>query len=676
MPGGQPQVERTTEVPDAPVRRAPFRPDIEGLRAIAVALVVLYHARLPGLTGGYVGVDVFFVISGFLITNHLATELTRTGRISFGTFYARRMRRILPASFVVLAITTVAAALWMPPLRISEVVDDVIATALYVPNMWFAHVGTDYLAGTAPSPVQHYWSLGVEEQFYLVWPALLVVATLLVRRSRRSLVVVVGVIIAASFALDLLVMTISPTWAFFSLPTRAWELGVGGLVALTLPALTGRRLTASPLVVAAGLVLVIGSAVVFDDRTPFPGAAAAVPVLGTALAIVGAAGGTGGAPGRLLRSRPFQSLGRWSYSTYLWHWPLLVIVESRLVTPLPLWASLCLGVAAVPLAAITYRTVEDPLRHLPFLVQRPAGITLLAGAAASMLVIVLALGLGRWSQTQALSADQTAEASALDGSPVFTSFVPSNLRPSLRSAATDLPAAYADGCQVSQAATALSACVYGDPDAEQSIALFGDSHATQWLPALDRFGTEQHYRIELYGKSACPSADVVLATAEDEACRLWRDRAIATIAADPPAIVVLSNSGRQTWPEPATAEAKWREGLSATLDRLPSTSEIAVIGTTPSFDDAPATCLSAHLSDANTCARPRTDVLSPARLRDEAAVATEHGARYFPAADHLCSASSCGAIVGDMLLYRDDHHLTAVAAAALSGQLTRFLLDD
>ncbi|WP_421732407.1 acyltransferase family protein [Cellulomonas sp.] len=655
------------------VRRAPFRPDIEGLRAIAVALVVLYHARVPGLGGGYVGVDVFFVISGFLITNHLAAELTRTGRIGFAQFYARRMRRILPASFVVLAVSTVAAALFMPPLRMPGVVKDAIATALYVPNMWFARQGTDYLAETAPSPMQHYWSLGVEEQFYLLWPLLLLVVTLLVKRSRSRLVAALAVVVAGSFALNLVVMTIAPTWAFFSLPTRAWELGVGGLVALLLPQVVGRRFTGSPVVVGVGLLLVLASAVLYDESTAFPGIAAAVPVVGTALAILGGAQGTGALPGTVLRSRPFQYLGRLSYSTYLWHWPLLVIVESRLANKVPLWVSLSLAAASVPLAALTYRYVEDPMRHLGALTRRPARTTLLAGLAGSLALVVLAVGMGQWSASKPLATSRDAATTGLTAPPAFADVVPANLTPSLRGVDADIPAAYADRCQLEYAASALRDCPYGDTASDRVVALFGDSHATQWLPALDALGTEQGFRVDLYAKSGCPSADVVQTSDYDAQCAQFRRLVLAHLAENPPELVLLSTSGRQYWRDPATAEAEWRDGLAATLDALPATSTAAIIGTTPNFDGSIPTCLSLHLADAAACADDRDHVIEPERLADEAAVAAEHGALYFPAVDYLCDASTCGAIEGNTLLYRDEHHLTTVASLDLADELGAFL---
>lgn len=267
-----------------------FRSDIQGLRAIAVVAVLLYHARLPWFPGGYVGVDVFFVISGFLITSHLLGSMARYGRIPFADFYAKRVRRILPASFVVLAVSLVLAFFLYPPLLMRQVWLGGVATALYVPNVLFARQGIDYLAETTPSLFQHYWSLGIEEQFYLVWPLLLAVAFVVLRKPKW-----VGWFVAVLVVLSLLgsiwLTEFRQPYAFFLLPTRAWELGVGGLAAFLLRArpdvVRGRT---AGILGWAGLVGITASILLFTAHTPFPGYMAAIPVLSTAAVVVAGGG--------------------------------------------------------------------------------------------------------------------------------------------------------------------------------------------------------------------------------------------------------------------------------------------------------------------------------------------------------------------------------------------------
>ena len=272
------------------------RRDIEGLRATAVLGVVLYHAGFTPLAGGYAGVDVFFVLSGFLITGGLWDELRDHGRIRFGAFYARRARRLLPAAALVIAVTMLAAARWSAPLAARSVVHDGIASLFYVANYRFALLNTNYLsASAAPSPLLHYWSLAVEEQFYLVWPALLMLGATVWRRRRHrhrrraeplaGVAVTIAAVTVASFALSLRLTRTNEPWAFFSLGTRAWELGVGAMLALAAPWLAKVPAALGRVLALVGLAAVMVAFTAFSSATPFPGLAALLPVLGTAAAV-------------------------------------------------------------------------------------------------------------------------------------------------------------------------------------------------------------------------------------------------------------------------------------------------------------------------------------------------------------------------------------------------------
>ena len=326
--------------------RRQFRPDVEGLRAVAIVLVVLYHAHARLAPGGYVGVDVFFVISGFLITGQLVRELQTAGRISFLAFYARRARRIMPAAMLTLIVTAVASALLLNPLAATRALDDVLPAIYFGANVHFAAQGADYFnAGLSPSPIQNFWSLAVEEQFYIVWPLLLFVSSLIWlrvrRRSRRerahrpvigAVTVVLAILAAISLMASIQETATSPSWAYFSIVTRAWELAVGAIVALALPlvARLDRRL-AIPLS-WAGLSCIALAAALFSDTTSYPGDSALLPVLGTAAVICGGSALASRRLGAeaLLGTPPFQRVGAWSYSWYLWHWPALVLAPAAL----------------------------------------------------------------------------------------------------------------------------------------------------------------------------------------------------------------------------------------------------------------------------------------------------------------------------------------------------------
>ncbi|WP_235008052.1 acyltransferase family protein [Microbacterium timonense] len=659
-------VDRASAQPDT----SGFRADIQGLRAIAVGAVVLYHVGVPFLPGGYVGVDIFFVISGFLITSHLLSQLELHGRLRFGDFYARRIRRILPASFVVLTLSVLAALIWYPPLLMRDVWAAAVATALYVPNYFFAAADSDYLAESSnPSLFQHYWSLGVEEQFYLVWPALLALVWVLVR-SRRALVAALAAVVVVSFALCVWLTFAAQPWAFFSLPSRAWELGVGGLVAVLLqhrPRIVGERWAAA--LGWCGIAAVAASVVFFSSDTLFPGAAAALPVLGTAAVI--AAGESRGGPTRMLSVPAMTFIGLISYSLYLVHWPAIVLPGAALPGRLPLWATLLIAVACVPAAWLLYRFVEDPVRRTPVLTRRRAGVTLAGAVVGSLACLGLASAAYAMADTRSLHVERAASGTVIADSPRGTDFVPDNLAPALRDARDSLPEVYDDGCMLGIASTDPEGCLYGDPAAPR-IVLFGDSHAAQWFPALEGFATSAGYAVEVHTKSSCPATDIetLRRGAPYPQCATWRDAVIDRINESPPALVLLA-----TFTDPQLApgvddDAKtWKAALGRTIDALRA--PVAVIADTPDMREDPAPCLSAHLSNAEVCAQSRSVALAgPAREAEREATA-ERGIPLIDLNEYLCDADACPPIIGNTLVYRDSHHLTA----AISADMDRVLGD-
>lgn len=639
------------------------RLDIQGMRAIAVALVVLFHAEIPGFGGGYVGVDVFFVISGFLISTHLFSELRDRGRIAYGAFYARRVRRLLPAALTVIVATVAAAAWWVSPLQFGYVVKDAIAATFYVPNVVFAYRATDYLADKTPSLFMHYWSLGVEEQFYLLWPVLLVgLFGLFKLRTRR--VAAISVIVAVSYVLCVWLTGFSQPNAFFILFARIWEFGVGGLVAFVLLSrgrIFGERVGA----VAgwAGLAAIVGSGVLFSTATEYPGDAVAVPVIGTALLI--AAGPARWGPAAILSLRPLTWIGDISYSLYLVHWPLLVlpVAATGYMHSSPMWLRVAIVMACVPLAWLLYTYVEQPGQHLSWLNSaRPRRtLTMTAGVMAAVSTAILTVAV---VQDPVLDARRPAVHAAPSLKPAGTPYVPSNLTPALSDSAGGEPVIYANGCHRGQWSTDPTGCVVGSNPGAPLVVLFGDSHAAHWYPALAMLADQGLIRLDNRTKSHCPSAQIHVVNYPR--CDEWRDKVVASVAATKPALILLGGWGTSYVSDDSDATAHWSKALTDTLSQLPSRSRVAVLADTPSIGVPPSYCLGLFPDDAQRCALPRAKALDARVRQAEHDLAARGAFTYLDYSDYLCNDTVCPSILGDTLVYRDGHHLTVSMSSALA----------
>ncbi len=708
---------RQEEVPSAPRRvqrrtsRKGFRPDIEGLRAIAVIAVVLYHAGIPGITGGYIGVDVFFVISGFLITGLLWREASTTKTVALGRFYGARARRLLPAAATVGVITAVLAAVALPPLQARSVFVDGIASALYVGNYRFALQGTDYLASGMPSPFQHYWSLGVEEQFYLVWPVLIIGTAWLLGRIRRSgaasratpYAVVLGVVGTASLAAAVLCTRTSPPWAFFSLPTRAWELAAGGLVALSIR--QWRRLPLLPAAIAGwgGLGLILLTCTQLGPGTPYPGTAALLPVLGTALVIGGGCVTKGLGVGRVLCRPAMRAVGRVSYSWYLWHWPVLLLMPPLLGVPAGVPGRLAATIVSAGLAVITLHLVENPGRFAAALRRSARASLAVAGAASAVTgcacvlllnVIPAPVGHGTAAPRANIVAlpPMNAPAVSPQEAAVLQAFaqvreavaaaaglraVPSNLDPPLAKAPADKPAVFVNGCvrswrEVGRTTIGAAECASGDTASPTTVALVGDSHAAMWQPAFQLLAEQRHWRLETLAKVTCPLQELHITSPylgrEYTECEQWRAEVMARVNVEHPRLVVLDMSRRYGADFGFTSyDPAWIDTLGRTVAALRSTgATVLVLG--PAADPhvpVPA-CLSAHLDDARACAPTRSTGFDSGGITAEQAATAAGGGHYADLTDLFCAADRCPVILGDTLVFRDDNHVTTEYAQLLA----------
>lgn len=668
-----------------------FRPDIEGLRAAAVLAVLAFHATVPGMTGGFAGVDVFFVVSGFLITGLLLRDISATGRFSLAEFYARRARRLLPAAGVVLLATAAGAWLLLPPLRGGDIAGDVIAAALSIAN-WRSVAGqTDYLAAARdPSPLLHYWSLAVEEQFYLLWAPLLLVPALLARRLGRGAVPAVAVtavtMTCASFALSLWWTALSEPLAYLATPSRAWQFGAGALAALLMP--YGSRFprgadrdgrdgdgrdgdgrdagggwrtrpvagVASAALGLGGAAAIAWSVVTFDSTTPYPGTAALAPTLGTVAVVlfrspVSAA----------LSLGPVRAVGRLSFSWYLWHWPVLVLAEAALgAQPWPVRLALVLA-SAVP-AALTMWLVENPLRLSKVVTSLPSrGLAL--GATAMTVPVAAALLLNGG----AVQGAATTHVTVAD--------VPATtLQPPPAQARDDFPRS--EGCEIELTATTSPACLFGDPAAEDRIVLIGDSHAGQWFAAAERVAVRRGWALEVLTKPGCPLPRLTVVDPrlgrEYHECDTWREYALNRLAAGPPPRLIMVASLNAYAADRASLTRAW----DSTLHRLTRLgAPLVYLRDTPlPGEDVPA-CLSGR--PVGDCSFPRGRGLRPDPLAEQVVAGERPGVRLLDVTPLLCpgTAARCPAALDGIVLYRDDVHITDTLAVRLAPRIEQDLED-
>ncbi len=665
-----------------------FRPDIEGMRAFAVLAVVLYHAHL-GVPGGYVGVDVFFVISGFLITRQLNQSVGRQGIRALPTFYTRRIKRLLPAAAVVVAATVIVARFYTPVLQVRSVAVDALYTTFYGLNYRLAVEGTQYLhQGDAASPLLHFWSLGVEEQFYIFWPVLILVVAWVGGRHRAALLfAALAATAGLSFYYSVTVTETSAPWAYFSLHTRAWELALGALVALG-----ADRLAALPRRLAGGvgwvaLLVVVGSAFAFDDATHYPGSLAAVPVVAAAVLIACGCGPRRTSVERVLQEPSLQSIGRVSYSWYLWHWPMLVLIPLIVGHQLNWLGRSAIVWLSLAAAVLTYFLVEDPARHLARRSWQGFGMgVLISGSVVATAAVVLThlpsdVGNGKAVHVVEAKAATPAAIRQMEqaiAAGVKVRSAPSNLTPSPSRAAHDLPTADGTNCHATFETIRQGACVYGDPHGTHTAVLVGDSHADMWLPAFTRAGLARHWRIVDWTKSSCPVAAItVFNSALNRTyteCDTWRAQVLARIARLRPELVFVSDSENVVNDD--VSDARWSDATLKTLRTLRSTTaaRVTLLQDVPVPGDDLPSCVAGHLNSVRDCTFATKKAYSfPSRHRQLAGAARRAGFPVVEPRSWICTANRCPAIVGNLLTYRDDTHLTATFSAWLAPRVAPLL---
>lgn len=650
-----------------PTATLPFRPDLQGLRALAVALVVLCHLGVPAFAGGFVGVDVFFVLSGYLITGLLVAELQQRGRIGYAGFLARRLRRLLPALLVMIVVTLAAAGLLLSSYEFRIQTDSLLFAATWTSNLYFAFRDFDYFSALASRDLfLHTWSLGVEEQFYLIWPLLLAGLVILARRLgqasqiERVLSVSLGLLAFASFALCIAWSDDRPLQAFYMMPARIWQFGLGALICLGAeprlsdsdPRPLGKQTRRQAVLLrVSGLALILGSAAFLGSDLAYPGWRASLPSAGAAL-VIAAGTGARATPLHLGLAHPLAVwLGDRSYSLYLWHWPIVVLGGAFAAKQSALTAVL-LVLLAMTLAAISYRFVEYPFWK---------------GA------------LSRSRPLKTFSTASIAMAGVGLGSMVVASTNGHNLNPARWQSGydprQDAPPIYTRGfrCDEGHFSDRLEPCGIGSKDAPHTAVMIGDSIGVQWVSAIPEIFSPPKWQVIVLTKSACPMVDedyFYERIGENYAvCSAWRDKALRFAADLQPDVVLLGSDAYYPF-----SESQWVEGTSRVLEILrPVPTQVAIIPGTPQLSFDGPSCLEepekftyrASLG-GRQCVEPATD----SRV-DEVGRYLRQAAAQFPAAtvldlgDLVCPYGYCSAMSADgTVVYRDRKHVTNSFAVA------------
>lgn len=645
-----------------------FRSDIEGLRALAILLVVFSHAGFPGFEGGFIGVDLFFVISGYLITGLLLEEIRTRGGINLALFFARRIRRLLPALLFVLTCTAIAAMALLTPVEQLEQITPGMASAAWVSNFYFALTENDYFGvGAGSNLFLHTWSLGVEEQFYLIWPLLLMLACSLAHGLNKGWLVVTSYTLVACLFLSLIFLFVlqgsHPTWAFYLMPARAWQFAIGAICALCMlikgmpdPEVPCRRVVVAWLERFAGrlgwtgLALILISMLMLDGNVPYPGWRAFGPSLGAALVLLSGFRATPNGVGRLFSLPPMIWLGRLSYSLYLWHWPVLLLGGSILAANPPFSSAILLG-TAICLSVLTFHFVENPLRFGRLSKLSPRW-TIWGGVGTTFSAFLLGvLWLGG--------------ATSWLASPDFERY---------REVRLDIPTVYAMGCDDWFHSSNVKVCSFGQQDAPHTVVLLGDSIGTQWFPAIAKLYGGAEWRLVVITKSSCPivDEDVFYSRIGREyiECRVWRDDAIKIIAAMKPDVIFMGSASSYGF-----SSAQWVAGTRRVLERVvESAGKVYLIAPTPVLPFDGPNCAgqqmwrSRFLPISNECTTP---LVVNGRLKEALTLATNgwNNVALLDLNHIICPERNCDAIRGGRLVYRDEKHLASSYVMAISDAL-------
>ncbi|MDW6024697.1 acyltransferase family protein [Mesorhizobium sp. BAC0120] len=641
-----------------------FRPDIEGLRALAVLGVVAFHLGMTSLPGGFAGVDIFFVISGYLITQLLQQEIARHGTVDLWRFYARRARRLLPASILVIVATLAVGYFILAPSEQQLYSKGALFASTYVINLWLIRWSLDYFAQDASNnPFIHFWSLSVEEQFYFAWPALLILFSRL-RLGRHGVSLAMAAVAVVSFAVCAWLTEVSQPWAFYFSPFRAWEFAVGGIASMAMSGAWAKRFPYSPVMGWLGLALIATTYLTITEEMPFPGFIALAPVAGTVMVLLSGMHEGKWGPRAILALGPIQWVGKLSYSLYLWHWPVIVYAAMLVPDLTGLQRLLCLALTFA-LSFASYHLVENPVRRNIWLVAstaRSLGLATLLTAGGAVVAYASVALAGHNLTPQLKKIAETAE--------------------------RDSTARQTDaGCVADLLTVQPKACVFGSPSSKETIVLFGDSHADHWSTPLIEIAKKENFRLVTYMKSSCRATRVSTRDnklkREYTECNDWRERALKEIIAMRPQMVILSQISINHLDEEVGSpseiparRAEWARGVKSTVQELSDAGiHVVYLRDVPTHTSFLDKCVARALwqnRNPSVCDTPRSIAIDEEdAVTEKAIVSSIRNARFVDMTGFFCSDTLCHAMIDGKLTIRDRHHIATPYAEILASPLER-----
>lgn len=634
-----------------------FRPEIQGLRGIAALLVASYHIWFGRVSGG---VDIFFVVSGFLITHSLLNQRARNGRVEPGRFLRDLYARLGPPALLVVVLTAIGSELFLPRADWPFNIREAVSAAFFVNNWHLALNAVSYLDRSSdPRPFQHFWALSVQWQFYFLWAAIFVlIHRLRPDQFRKTLAASIGTLFLVSFVYSVYLTAHNQPLAYFNTATRVWEFAAGGLLALLQPQASSASRTGVVLG-WLGLVTIVACGAVLPVSSSFPGYAALVPVIAAVLILSFGSSEHPASVRRLLSWQPLAAFGRISYPFYLWHWPILVLwLSYTMEAHASLRDGLVILIAALALSLAT---------HLLMQVTWTRSWRPLSGRVAATLTGLTVIYCMGW---RAEVSD--AKSMELASAPPPTSTHPGALAighppkpyapvPGPFAVRNDFPAAYADGCDQTTTGTEVITCVYGDPQGKVTIAAIGNSHITHWLPALDPAGKERGWRIVIITKDDCQLGRQAGEAPDDteRSCDQWNDRLVDVVRDLAPDYIFVAATRREGNRElfPTEYRMAWRR-------LVPDQSRIIAVRGTPRFPFDVPDCVDLHGQDSPRCSIPLSTGMGEASLDLRAAV-EQTGASFVDLTRYFCDERRCFPAAGNVLIYRDHNHLTATYARTM-----------